>query len=167
MQIPALLAERGYSLRAAHDNDIPWLRDLYASTRREEMSQVPWLESAKRLFTDQQFLMQHQHYILHHPNTDFLIIEYDHAPVGRYYLQKGTSEILVVDISLLPEHTGQGIGSTLLRQTQMDAHTQGSGVRLHVNQNNSNAQRLYEKLGFVAKDTTATHIAMHWQISPQ
>ncbi|HCT39736.1 MAG TPA: GNAT family N-acetyltransferase [Moraxellaceae bacterium] len=164
MQIPALLAERGYSLRAARDSDLPWLHDLYASTRAEELATLPWPQNMKRSFTDQQFQLQHQHYLSHYPGTDFLVIEYAKAAVGRYYLQQSAaSEYLVIDISLLPEEQGKGIGSELIRQTQRDALARGATIRLHVHLMNPRARLLYERLGFDAKDATATHIAMLWR----
>lgn len=165
MKIPALLAERRYSLRAARDSDLPWLHDLYASTRAAELAMLPWPANAKRSFTDQQFQLQHQHYLSHYPGTDFLVIEYAKAPVGRYYLQQdASSDYLVVDISLLPEEQGKGIGSELIRQTQRDALARGAAIGLHVHHMNPRARQLYERLGFDAKDTTATHVAMRWQL---
>lgn len=167
MQIPALLAERGYSLRAACDSDLPWLQELYASTRATEMAMLPWPANATRLFTDQQFRLQHQHYLLHYPGTDFMVIEHACVPVGRYYLQRNASaDYLLVDISLLPEEQGKGTGSELIRQTQRDAQAQKTGIRLHVHQMNPRARQLYERLGFERLNENDTHIYMRWQPDP-
>ncbi len=164
MTTPALLIERGFSLRAAHDGDLPWLRDLYASTRADEMAPVPWPEIAKRSFLDQQFALQHQHYLAHYADTDFLAIEHaDHGPAGRYYLQRTAPDHLLVDISLFPALRGSGVGSVLIRQSQQDAAALGRGMRLHVQQSNPGARRLYERLGFVAEEgAEGTHRPMRW-----
>lgn len=168
MTTPVLLTERGFSLRAAHDGDLPWLRDLYASTRAEEMAPVPWPEIAKRSFLDQQFGLQHQHYLAHYADTDFLAIEHaGHGPVGRYYLQRTAPEHLLVDISLFPALRGSGVGSALIRQSQQDAAALGRGMRLHVQQSNPGARRLYERLGFVAEEgAEGTHRPMRWSPPP-
>ncbi len=167
MQTPALLAERGFSLRAANDDDLPWLRDLYASTRAEEMAPVPWPEIAKRSFLDQQFGLQHQHYLNHFGDADFLVIEHaERGPAGRYYLQRVAPEHLLVDISVFPSLRGSGIGTALIRQSQQDAAALGRGMRLHVQQSNPAARRLYERLGFVADGTEGTHRLMRWLPSP-
>lgn len=164
LTIPVLLAERGYSLRHARNSDLPWLHELYATTRAAEMAMVPWAASVKRAFTDQQFRLQHQHYLSHYPNADFLVVERARHPVGRYYLQRdGSSGYLVIDISLLPEEQGKGIGSELIRHTQHEAREQWAAIRLHVHQMNPRAQRLYQRLGFEREDDTATHIAMRWR----
>jgi GNAT superfamily N-acetyltransferase len=163
MQTPALLTERGFSLRATNDGDLPWLRGLYATTRAEEMAHVPWPEIAKRSFLDQQFGLQHQHYLTHFGDADFLAIEHlEHGPIGRYYLQRSAPEHLIVDISLLPTLRGQGIGSTLIEASQREAQSLGRGMQLHVAQHNHAARRIYEHLGFVADGTKESHHLMRW-----
>ena len=163
MQTPALLTERGFSLRAAQDNDLPWLRDLYASTRAEEMAPVPWPEIAKRSFLEQQFGLQHQHYMKHFGDADFLAIEHaESGPVGRYYLQRAAPDHLIVDISLFPGLRGQGIGRTLIEASQRAAQALGHGMQLHVAQHNHAARRLYERLAFIATPSTQTHQHMRW-----
>lgn len=163
--IPASLAGRGFSLRALRDDDLPWLRDLYASTRAEEMAPVPWPDTAKRAFLDQQFALQHQHYLAHYGDTDFLAIERrGRGPVGRYYLQRATPDHLIVDICLFPGMRGQGVGEALIRQSQADAAALGCGMYLHVQISNPKARRLYERLGFTADGgVTGTHQMMRWR----
>lgn len=165
MRTPALLEERGFSLRALSVDDLPWLRDLYASTRAEEMAPVPWPESSKRMFLDQQFALQHRHYMAHYGDADFLAIEHrERGPVGRYYLQRAAHEHLIVDICLFPGLRGSGVGSALIRQSQAEAAALGLGMHLHVATHNIAARRLYERLGFaIDGDTSGTHLPMHWQ----
>lgn len=164
MQTPAPLKERGFSLRWLRDDDLPWLRDLYATTRAEEMAPVPWPAIAKRAFLDQQFGLQHQHYLAHYADTDFMAIEQGgRGPVGRYYLQRATSAHLIVDICLFPGMRGSGVGRTLIRHSQAEAAALGRGMHLHVMRTNPAAKRLYERLGFVViDDSGASHIAMAW-----
>lgn len=163
MTTPVLLVERGFSLRTAHEGDLPWLRDLYASTRAEEMAPVPWPEIEKRGFLDQQFGLQHQHYLTHYGDTDFLAIEHaDHGPVARCYLQRTPPDHLIVDISVFPKMRGSGLGSALIRQCQHDATLLGRGVRLHVHEANHGAQRLYLRLGFIPQGNAGLYQLMRW-----
>jgi ribosomal protein S18 acetylase RimI-like enzyme len=164
LQTPAPLSERGFSLRALDDDDLPWLRDLYATTRAEEMAPVPWPEIAKRAFLDQQFGLQHQHYLAHYADTDFMAIEQTgRGPVGRYYLQRAGSGDLIVDICLFPGMRGSGVGGALIRHSQAEAAALGRGMHLHVMRSNPAARRLYERLGFVVTDDSgASHIGMAW-----
>ena len=164
LSTPALLAERGFCLRWLRDDDLPWLRDLYATTRAEEMAPVPWPAIAKRAFLDQQFGLQHQHYLSHYGDTDFLAIEQNgRGPVGRYYLQRVAPAHLIVDICLFPGLRGSGVGGALIRHSQTEAAALGRGMHLHVMRTNPGAKRLYERLGFaVTDDSGPSHLAMAW-----
>lgn len=163
MTTPAPLSGRGFLLRGARQDDLPWLRDLYASTRAEEMAPVPWPQIAKRAFLDQQFALQHTHYLAHYADADFLAIEHaEHGPVGRYYLQRTVPAHLIVDICLFPSMRGSGVGDALIRHSQADAAALGRGMRLHVLDTNAGARRLYERLGFTSGDGEGRHVPMHW-----
>lgn len=159
---PGSLRSRGISLRPACDDDLPWLRALYATTRADELAQVPWPDVAKRDFLDSQFALQHLHYLSHYAEADFLIVEGDGLSLGRYYLHRGEPDYQIVDISIAPVARGQGIASALIAQTQRDAVEHGCGVRLHVQLDNPDAQRLYQRLGFAAIEELGGYRRMHW-----
>lgn len=182
LQTPASLAGRGFSLRGLRDDDVPWLRDLYATTRAEEMAPLPWPAAAKRAFLDQQFALQHNHYLAVYGDSDFLAIQRNGIPLGRLYLQRAgradatahalsearpdehPDEYLIVDIALFPQARGEGIGGALIACAQARAAAEGCGMRLHVMTTNPAAQRLYERLGFVVvpEGGTPTHRLMRW-----
>lgn len=161
--LPAPLLQRGYGLRPLVAGDLSWLRELYASTRAEELAPVPWPEAAKRLFLESQFALQHQHYLAHFGDSHFLAIERDGAAVGRYYLQRNPSHDLIVDISLFPAERGCGVASALIAHSQHEAGLRGSGMELHVDGANPAALRLYQRLGFVGVEQQGTHLLMRWQ----
>ncbi|CAD0359970.1 GNAT family N-acetyltransferase [Xanthomonas hortorum] len=162
LHAPALAAQ-GLCLRAEQDADLPWLRDLYASTRRDELAGVPWQEAAKRAFLDQQFALQRAHYLNHFPDAEFLIVQTLHERIGRFYLHRAPVHHLLVDISLFPAWRGKGAGTGLIVHAQTLARAAGCDLALHVSHANPAAHRLYARLGFVAGDTSATHLAMRWQ----
>jgi ribosomal protein S18 acetylase RimI-like enzyme len=159
----AALQTRGIGLRPARAADLPWLRDLYASTRSAELAAVPWPQAAKRAFLDQQFALQHAHYLRHFADANFLIVETAQAPLGRLYLQRGAAQHVLVDISLLPAWRGQGVGTALIAQAQALTAAAGCPLSLHVLHANPAAQRLYAQLGFVAGNASETHLQMHWR----
>ena len=161
-RMPALLAHR-IALRAEHDTDVPWLRDLYAGTRSDELAHVPWPEATKRAFVDQQFALQRTHYRQLYPDADFLIVQTPNERIGRLYLQRAAVQHVLVDISLLPHWRGRGVGTALIMHAQALAQAAGCGVALHVLHANPAARRLYARLGFLAGDASSTHLAMHWQ----
>lgn len=165
---PALAAVHGagagWQWRALASNDLPWLATLYASTREAELQGLMWPAQLLQQFLAQQFSAQHQHYLAHFPQAHYLAIEVGGQAVGRLYLDESAEHDQVVDISLLPDRRGHGIGGAVIMQVQASAALRGRSVALHVLANNVGAQRLYQRLGFVAQheDTHAMYQPMRW-----
>jgi ribosomal protein S18 acetylase RimI-like enzyme len=135
------------TLRPVRPDDADFLFRLYASTREEELRAVPWDAAQKDAFLRQQFGAQTAQYAQVYPAGDFRVIESSGRPAGRLYLQRGPEEVRIVDIALLPEHRGAGIGTALLRDVLAEADAAGRHVTIHVERVNP-ALHLYERLGF-------------------
>ncbi|MEG3194105.1 GNAT family N-acetyltransferase, partial [Lysobacter sp. D1-1-M9] len=116
-------------------------------------------------FLDQQFALQHAHYVAKFRGAQFLVLQRGLEPVGRYYLWRDAEDFLIVDISLDRQVQGQGIGGALIERTQTMAAKHGRGVRLSVRADNVAARRLYERLGFVPRtgDEHDMHLPMRWK----
>ena len=76
-----------------------FLRRVYASTRTEEMAMVPWSEEQKAAFCRMQFEAQHAHYHTHYPNAAYDILQQGGREIGRLYVDRSETEILVMDIT--------------------------------------------------------------------
>jgi ribosomal protein S18 acetylase RimI-like enzyme len=125
---------------------------VYASTREEELAVVPWDDAQKDAFLRMQFDAQDAWWHENYPGASFDVIVVDGEPVGRLYVHRGPREIRIVDIALLPEHRGGGVGTRLLDGLLAEADATGKSVTIHVERMNP-ALRLYERLGFsVAED---------------
>lgn len=151
------------SLRPAVDVDRPLLLEVYAAARADELAQVPWSDEQKAAFVEQQFTAQDADYKTRRPDADFLVIDWNGQPVGRLYramLDEPTGPALqVIDIALLPEWRGKGIGTKLLRDILAEADAAGVPVTIHVEQFNP-ARRLYERLGFVEVGAGEVYVLM-------
>ena len=134
-------------LRPATPADEPPLRRIYASTREDEVAQVPWTEEQKTSFLDMQFDAQDRFYREHHAGQAFDVIEVDGEPAGRLYVARWPEEIRIVDIALLPEQRGRGVGTSLISALLREALSTGRKVSIHVERQNP-AGRLYRRLGF-------------------
>lgn len=110
--------------------------------------------------------MQHAHYLREFAAADFLIVDTAQGPAGRLYLDRSAAPHVLVDISLLPERRGHGLGTALVAHAQTLAQAAGCALSLHVLHANPAAQRLYARLGFVAAGSSQTHLAMQWQAAP-
>ena len=151
----------GIKLRLKRDDDRPFLADLYASTRADEMALLDWPAEEKTAFLAMQFEAQTRHYDEHYADAEFLVIERDGLSIGRLYLQRREDEIRVVDIALLPEARRGGIGGRLLRRVLDEATETGRVVRIHVERNNP-AMVLYKRLGFRRIDDLGVYHLMEW-----
>lgn len=142
-----MIVEPRIGLRPVTPADRPFLERVYGSTREEELAQVPFTDEQRAAFVAQQFEAQSRHYATHYHDTSFDVIEVDGVPAGRLIVGRWTREIRVVDIALLPEHRGRGIGSRVLAPVLAEADARGVPTTIHVEQFNP-AQRLYHRLGF-------------------
>ncbi|MDB5599393.1 MAG: family N-acetyltransferase [Xanthobacteraceae bacterium] len=138
-------AVHGLTFRSIDATDLPFLARVYASTRTEELAPVPWTEAQKIAFLDMQFRAQHAHYQTNYPKALWLVVERGGDAIGRLYLVRWPRELRLIDIAILPEYRGQGIGTAILRDLFADAA--GQRVTIHVEKNNP-AMSLYARLGF-------------------
>jgi RimJ/RimL family protein N-acetyltransferase len=153
-------------LRPITAADDAFLCALYGSTRTEELAPVPWSEEQKHAFLEMQFRAQSAHYATHYAGADFLIIELDGRPIGRLYIARWPDQIRIVDISLVPEQRGRGVGSGLLRQILDEGASSNRAVTIHVEDFNP-AMRLYERLGFRPISSYGVYQLMEWRSGDQ
>jgi ribosomal protein S18 acetylase RimI-like enzyme len=150
-------------LRAVGPGDREFLYRVYASTRTEELAVVPWDETQKDTFLRAQFDAQDRWYRENYPHATFEVVEVDGEPAGRLYLHRGEREIRIVDIALLPEHRGNGVGTSLLRNLLAEADATGKRVTIHVERLNP-ALRLYERLGFSVAEDKGVYLFLERQV---
>ena len=150
------------ALRTVTDEDEPFLRRVYASTREAEMAIVRWTDDQKAVFLDMQYRAQRISYRADYPESEHSVIERDGEPVGRIWVDRNDEEIRLIDIAILPDHRGQGIGSALLSRLLESARQARVPLRHAVLKTNTNALRFYQRLGFRVYDDIATHVFMEW-----
>jgi len=147
--------------RPVTPDDVPFLRHLYGTTRQEEMSILRWNDEEKRAFLDQQFLAQKTHYEDFYPGCEFLVMEMSGKPVGRLYIDRREDRIEIIDIALLPELRGRGLGRVLLEEILAEGEKSGKRVTIYVEHFNP-ARHLYDRLGFRHIDTNGVYHFMEW-----
>ena len=148
--------------RPTTPEDVPFLRHLYGTTREDEMLKVPWTEEQKAAFLDMQFTAQKKHYEEFYSSCDFLVIELQGGRIGRLYIDRGETDIEIVDIALLPGHRRRGIGRMLLEEILEEGRATGKKVTIYVEHYNP-ARHLYDRLGFRHVDTNGVYHLMEWR----
>ncbi len=152
----------GVSYRPFVEADLPFLALIYASTRAEEVASTGWPLEMQLQFLSHQFDAQHRHYQRHYPDAEWLVIERGGKPIGRLYLEEWPSQIRLIDIALLPEARGAGVGSAILADLQEMAAAAGKALSIHVERNNP-AMSLYLRLGFAKVDEHGVYDLMEWR----
>ncbi|MFN0112650.1 MAG: GNAT family N-acetyltransferase [Blastocatellia bacterium] len=149
------------SLRPAEASDEAFLFELYRNTRAEEMAAWGWPEAQQQAFLSLQFRARNAAYSTY-PNQEHSIIVNTNQPIGRILISRKDDEIRLVDIALLSEVRGQGIGAKLIAELFEQARRENLPVRLHVDKFNR-AFRLYQQLGFQTLEDTGTQYFMEWR----
>lgn len=147
------------TLRPASDTDIDFLHRLYASTREDELRQVPWSPEQKAAFVRQQFEAQHAFWRENYTDTSWDLIVRGGEPIGRLYVARWPDDIRIVDIALVPEHRGGGLGTRLIRALFAEGDATRRKVSIHVEIFNP-ARRLYERLGFAQAGDRGVYLLM-------
>ena len=153
--------ENSIVLRPITPEDDSFLARLYASTREQELAVTNWSDEQKALFCRMQFNAQTTDYQRNYPDASFDIIERNGVAAGRLLVLREDEKIHVIDIALLPEHRGAGIGTKFLRELQQEARAAGKKLSIHVELFNP-ARQLYERLGFKQVEEKGVYFLLEW-----
>ncbi|MES2757273.1 MAG: GNAT family N-acetyltransferase [Pseudomonadota bacterium] len=142
--------------RVACEADVEFLARLYASTRTDLQSATADPALVASIIGMQQRL-QGAGYRRDFPQAAYLVLEQAAVPCGRIVVDAGSSALRLVDIALLPDRRGQGLGRHILGALQGCATAGGLPLTLAVHHANPRARRLYVALGFesVSRDDVA------------
>jgi len=150
-------------LRPVTLEDDPFLLSVYASTRADELAQVEWEPGQQEAFVKWQFEMQRREYDARFPDAEYDVIEIDGQPAGRLWLGRKDDEIRLLDIALLPEFQNRSAGTALLTDLIDEARSTGKRLRHMVFVLNNDADRFYERLGFVVLEDLGGYKHMEWK----
>jgi GNAT superfamily N-acetyltransferase len=112
-----------------------------------------------------QFAAQDTYYHASFPQASYDLIMSGERVLGRLYLDRGKSVWRVIDIALLPEHRGKGIGTQLLTGLLAEAQATAKPVQIHVERFN-HARRLYDRLGFRQIADKDVYLLLEWEPPP-
>ncbi|MDP3180584.1 MAG: GNAT family N-acetyltransferase [Bacteroidota bacterium] len=147
------------SYRKVSEEDFPFLKKVYRSTREEELSQAKMSAEDKSRFIEFQFNAQHAHYSQAYKDAEFDLILLDGEPAGRLYLWRTETQIRIMDIALLPDFQGKGTGTKILQTIIQESEKSEKKLTIHVEYFNP-ALRLYERLGFKKVDDSGIYFYM-------
>jgi ribosomal protein S18 acetylase RimI-like enzyme len=136
------------ALRPEAREDDEFLRRLITQTIAGELGADQWPEPMRSQLLGLQYLNRRMGPRSAFPQGESFVMVADAHPAGWLFLADLDHEIHLVEIMVLPELRGKGVGSVAMRQVLARAATTGKPVGLTVNVLNAGAIRLYESLGF-------------------
>lgn len=136
------VGSKPFLLRPVCDTDQAFLLRLYEESR-PDLLQLP--EELRDNLVGMQFNARESQYAAAWPEADSFIVELEDEAIGRLLISSQSNAIHIIDMALLAEFRGQGLGSAILNTLLQES---GDGlVSLTVAKQNP-AQRLYARLGF-------------------
>lgn len=157
-----MVANHQITLRPLTNEDMPFAARVYASTREPEMQLVDWSDEQKAAFLQMQFNAQISHYSIYYPNQVSEVIEVDGVAAGRLLTENRGDHFLLMDVSLLPEYRGQGVGTYIMEYLKQEATRLKLPLILRVEVFNP-ARNLYARLGFVRTRDIQVYHEMVWR----
>lgn len=151
-----------FKLIDAAAEDASFLYELFATAKQEEMEAWNWPAAEQDEFVRMQHRAQQQSYSTRYPNAYDQIILCEGKKAGRMLTARSSTEVVVIDLVLLPAFRNRGVGTALLRELQQSLRAERLPLCLHV-MVNSPARRLYARLGFSEDGFSIPFIRMCWR----
>jgi ribosomal protein S18 acetylase RimI-like enzyme len=150
-------------LRPALAADREFLFRLYAGTRTHELAAFGWPAAQQEAFLRMQFNAQRQWYQTAYAAAEHQVIQVDGRPIGRMIVLREGKTWQLMDISLLPETRGRGIGGELMHSLMQECAAADAVLKLQVLKVNP-ALRLYRRLGFTTVGEDQIYVQMELRL---
>lgn len=138
-----------FILRPVTDADEEFLYRLYEATHGQQFALLPLAPAQLEALVRMQFNAQRTGYLQQFPASEDAIILTGGERAGRVWLDNSSpAYVHVLDVAILPEQQGAGLGSSVLRLVMEQAGRAGKAVTLHVARMNVRALEFYRRLRF-------------------
>ena len=127
------------------------------------LAQVEWQGGQRHAVLKWQFELQRREYDARFPDAEYNVILIDDRVAGRIWIGRDDQQIRLLDIALLPEFQNRGAGTLLLRRLIDESARVGKPLRHMVFMLNNDADRFYERLGFVVIEEFGAYKHMEWR----
>jgi GNAT superfamily N-acetyltransferase len=134
-------------LRPLSDADAELAFAVFVAGREAEFAALALPPQQKAQFMRLQFQAQSLAYRSQYPEAEYQLILREGQGIGRMLVAEQAAAWVLVDIGLLPEFQGQGLGAAIINSLLAAAFSLSLPVDLQVFYNNP-ALRLYQRLGF-------------------
>jgi ribosomal protein S18 acetylase RimI-like enzyme len=151
-----------YTLHPVREADEALLLEIYASTRADEMALIPWEAAQMQAFVQMQFQAQQNHYRSYFPQASHDMILAEEQHIGRLYVDRRETEIRILDVTLLPQARGRGIGTLIMQDLMKETAQANKSLSIYVEGHNRSLG-LFQRLGFVKTEENGASWLMEWR----
>lgn len=151
------------ALTPAGPRDSAALFDLFCRVRAHDLGAASWDEALRTATMRMQFEAQTRGYNQRWPSAETLFLSAGDGVAGWTIVDRSESAIRIIDIAIVPEARGRGLGTSALRTLQEEAARSGRSLALSVLRSNIPAIRLYSRLGFEAAGADEISLHLEWR----
>ncbi|MFN0314578.1 MAG: N-acetyltransferase family protein [Burkholderiales bacterium] len=149
------------SLRAVRLEDDAFLFELYVQGAGAKFRALGLPADQLEGLLRMQYRAQQGQYRARFQDGRFALVLADGIPVGQWYTAYRPDEIIVVDVSLLP-NIRAGMGRYLVKSLITEAQLMHVSIRAHVEKSNR-AWNLWRRLGFRIEGEDDVYFAIEWR----
>jgi GNAT superfamily N-acetyltransferase len=143
-------------------DDEPFIKRLIEEVVADELGARQWPDAVRAPLLEIQYRARRAGYRDAFPGATEEIVQRDGEAAGWLVTARDAESIRVVDIALLPQERGKGLGTACIRDLQAEAEHTGRPLRLSVVRFSA-AARLYQQLGFRVTGGDEIRYAMEWR----
>jgi GNAT superfamily N-acetyltransferase len=158
-------ADGALTLRPVRDDeaDRAFLYALFVARKAADMAAMPIGAAAKDFLLSAQYRSMTATYRHEFPNARWEVVELMGEPVGRLVTDVGDRCVTYVDIALLPQAQGRGLGTRLMTSALEEPRRLGLPARVNVLEQNVASLKLWDRLGFVREGGSRPFVRLGWR----
>lgn len=139
-----------YTLRIATDEDLDFVYTLKELTLKKYIKDIwGWDE----LYQKNETLCS-----IRENGTNIILME--NKAIGIFETIEDTSKCNIIEIELMPNYQGMGIGTKLITDCIEKSRTSKKSIEIGCFKTNIGAIKLYQKIGFEVYEESETHFMM-------
>jgi ribosomal protein S18 acetylase RimI-like enzyme len=154
-------------LRAVEPTDEGFLYDVFATTWESEVAALPNQNLARHVLRIQHIAQERRFASRYPGHQRLLILSDDGERAGRLYLLRTGSALHVVDLTVMPEFRGRGLGSRVLQQLMELAEREDLPIAARVSRANTRVTDACARVGFELVDIDDLDNFLRWRPTPQ
>jgi len=136
---------------------------LFSSIKAPEMAFMPVDAKQKEFLLQMQFTSMNATYRHRFPKARFEIVELDRWPIGRIVTDVQKDCVYYVDVALMPQASGAGIGTALMAAMLEEPRRLGLPARAKVLNYNLPSLHMFQGLGFTKVAANAPYLDLEWR----